>query len=110
MEWLNLNTIDQLEEIQKKSYSKKQAIFKHSTRCGISSMVKNRLERAYDIPSSVLDIYYLDLIANREISNQIQKNWGVVHESPQLILIENGEVILHDSHTAISVENLKKSF
>ncbi len=108
MNWKELNHIDQLEEIREKSFSKKQAIFKHSTRCAISSMVRNRLERDYNIAEEDLDIYHLDLIARRDISNQIMENWNVQHESPQLIIIENDTAIHHASHHMISVGELKK--
>lgn len=106
--WNELNSSEQLEEINDRSFSKKQALFKHSTRCSISSMVKNRLERDYDISSDDLNIFYLDLIAHRNISNEISEKWSVHHESPQMIIIENGKAIYHSSHTDISVEKIKE--
>ena len=45
MNWITLNNISQLTIIQQKSYERPQVIFKHSTRCSISSMVLKRLER-----------------------------------------------------------------
>lgn len=107
MNWKALNSLDQLEEINKRSFEKKQAIFKHSTRCSISSMVKTRVERDYDIADDQLDIFYLDLIALRDISNAIADKWNIRHESPQVIIIENGKAIHDSSHTNISVEQIK---
>ncbi|MEZ5002294.1 MAG: bacillithiol system redox-active protein YtxJ [Chitinophagales bacterium] len=83
------------------------AIFKHSTRCSISSMAKNRLENNWDIDDST-PIYYLDLIRYRNISNLIADKLNVEHQSPQLILIRNGEAIYNASHNGIDVEALKK--
>ncbi|MCB0501276.1 MAG: bacillithiol system redox-active protein YtxJ [Bacteroidetes bacterium] len=83
------------------------AVFKHSTRCSISSMAKNRLENNWDIDDST-PIYYLDLIRYRNISNLIADKLNVEHQSPQLILIRNGEAIYNASHNGIDVEALKK--
>ena len=63
------------------------AIFKHSTRCSISSMAKNRVERDWDLD---FPIYYLDLIQYRSISNLIAAKSGIEHQSPQLIVFQNG--------------------
>ena len=108
MNWKELNSIEQLEAIDKMSFEKKQAIFKHSTRCSISSMVRNRVERDYDIDEADLDIHFLDLISFRNISNGIADKWGVRHESPQMIILKNGKAIHDSSHTNISVEQIKE--
>ncbi len=104
MTWINLNDIDQLTHLKTKSFEQPQVIFKHSTRCSISSMVKNRLERAgapADIP-----FYYLDLIANRNISNKVAEEFFVEHESPQVLIIKNGECIYDESHNGISMDDI----
>ena len=69
MNWINLQSEDQLQEIVSNSNSKPQVIFKHSTRCSISSMAKNRLDKKEN-PDGI-DFYYLDLIRHRNISNKI---------------------------------------
>lgn len=66
-------------------------------------MVKNRLER--DLLKDI-DVYYLDLIAYRNISNLIAQLSGVDHESPQLIVFKNGQAVYDASHTAISADEL----
>ncbi len=96
-----------MQHIIQESSEKPIAIFKHSTRCSISAMAKRRLERNWDIASDFLDIYYLDLIRYRSISNLIEITLEVQHESPQLILLKEGEVVFHTSHNSISVEGLK---
>lgn len=105
--WKNLDTEAQLTEIINQSHEKAVAIFKHSTRCSISSMAKRRLERHWDIDEQDLDMYYLDLIRYRSISNQIADTLGAQHQSPQLVLIKNGKAIYNDSHNAISVLDIK---
>lgn len=94
--WLLLNNITQLDEIVEASKEKPQAIFKHSTRCGISSSVISRFEK--QTKTDAVDFYYLDLLAFRPISNEIASRFNIIHESPQLILIKDGVVVSHASH------------
>lgn len=104
IQWRNLQQVDQLQEIKSASFLKPQVIFKHSTRCSISTMVLNRLNSG-DHPQNV-DFYFLDLIAFREVSNAVAEFFGVHHESPQAILIKNGEVVFEESHHAIYLDEL----
>lgn len=98
--WITLNSIEQLEDIEENSKTKTQVIFKHSTRCGISRMIMNQFIDAYDVNTN-LDLYYLDLLSYRELSNEVGYKFQVMHESPQLLVVENGVVIKHASHGAI---------
>ena len=104
MNWINLNDEGLLNEIKVKSAEKPQLIFKHSTRCSISSMAKNRLDRAKQ-PEGI-DFYYLDLIANRNLSNKVAEVFDVEHESPQVLLIKNGACVYDESHTGISIDEI----
>jgi bacillithiol system protein YtxJ len=106
--WVPLASLDQLEVIKEKSKVKPQVIFKHSTTCGISRMVMNRFNEGYDLPKDGLDLYYLDLHQYRSVSNETSRIFGVVHESPQLLVIRNGVVVAHGSHGAITQLDLKK--
>lgn len=104
MNWIPLTTSAQVALIKEKSRETPQVIFKHSTRCSVSSMVLSRLERS-DVPANG-DFYYLDLIAYREISNQLATDFKVHHESPQVLLIKGGECVYDESHMAISMEEI----
>ncbi|WP_117880336.1 bacillithiol system redox-active protein YtxJ [Aureibaculum luteum] len=94
--WIALNSMEQLDEIEQKSNSKYQAIFKHSTRCGISSGVLRQFERQED--TGEVDFYLLDLLSFRPISEEITSKFGVMHQSPQLIVLKDGAVVAHGSH------------
>ena len=96
LNWIALNSIEQLDEIEQKSNSKYQAIFKHSTRCGISSGVLRQFERQED--TGEVDFYLLDLLSFRPISEEITSKFGVMHQSPQLIVLNDGAVVAHGSH------------
>lgn len=106
--WVNLENVEELEKIKALSNEKPVAIFKHSTRCSISSMAKSKLERDWDLTTDELTIYYLDLIQFRTISNEIESLFSVEHQSPQILLIKNGEVTYQASHSGISTSELKK--
>ena len=105
--WKNLTEVSQLSEIERLSLGKTQVIFKHSTRCGISSMVMNQFIDAFDVDSN-LDLYYLDLLNYREVSNETGYKFQVMHQSPQLLVIKNGVVVMHASHGAINEIDLTK--
>lgn len=104
MNWINLTNIEQLQEINAQSYNRSQVIFKHSTRCSISSMVLSRLERS-DAPADI-DFYLLDLIKHRDVSNKVAEAYHVHHESPQILLIKSGECTLDESHYGITMDAL----
>lgn len=104
MNWQPITTIDQLEQIKSASFTRPQVIFKHSTTCSISRMALDRFERA-DAPENV-DFHYLDLLNNRSISNAIAEFFQVHHESPQVILVKQGECIYDESHYGIMMDEL----
>ena len=107
--WIDLNSMDQLDEIESKSEDRTVAILKHSTTCGISRMVLRTFESDYDLDQDEkIDLYFLDLKAHRDISNAIAERFKVRHESPQLIVLKNREVVHHSSHQAISADKLKE--
>jgi len=104
MNWKPLTSASDLAVLIERSYQQPQVIFKHSTRCGTSSLVLNRLERASDIPDA--DFYMLDLIRYRDVSNKIAELFNVYHESPQVLLIKNGECHYEESHLGIDMFEL----
>ena len=104
MNWITLQTEAQLEEIRKRSSARPQVIFKHSTRCSASALVKGRLERAKE--PETIDFYFLDLIRNRPVSNKIVETFFVEHESPQVLLIRNGECVYDESHMGITMDEI----
>lgn len=104
MQWIELKDLDQLAEIRTLSFTQPQVIFKHSTRCAVSSMAKSRLERN-QAPEGV-DFYFLDLLKYRPVSDKVANEFNVWHESPQLILIDKGECVYDESHSGITMDEL----
>ena len=107
MDWIVLREENEIEEIIKRSENKPQVIFKHSTRCSISSVAKGRLERSRVPPGT--DFYYLDLINYRNISNKIAQVFKVHHESPQILIIKNGECVYDESHMGINPSDIEEA-
>jgi bacillithiol system protein YtxJ len=102
--WHPLTSEAQLEQLLLTSNEKYQLIFKHSTRCSISAMALNRLER--DMPNGEIDFWFLDLIQYRSVSNHVADVLHVHHESPQVLLIKNGACVYDESHGAISSSDI----
>lgn len=106
--WNRLERLNQLSEIIEESKNQTVVIYKHSTRCSISSMALNRLERNWTEEGNQLKIYYLDLIQFREVSNAVAEQFGVQHESPQAIVIKNRKAVHHSSHMSIDYDAMLK--
>jgi bacillithiol system protein YtxJ len=106
MNWNKLEDINQLALIDEESKSKKVLLYKHSTRCSISSMALDRLERNWKDDDGKIKPYYLDLLNHRDISNEISSRYNVVHESPQVLVISNGKCIYHKSQSEINYREI----
>jgi bacillithiol system protein YtxJ len=104
MNWIPLQSDKQLNEIREKSTLRPQVIYKHSTRCATSQLVRSRLERT-EAPQDI-DFYFLDLIAHRSLSDKIAEDFDVWHESPQILVIRNGKSVYDDSHLGISMKDI----
>jgi len=105
--WINLDSPSVLEEAVAASYTHDVVIFKHSTTCSISHMAKLRLDSGWDL-EGVLP-YYLDLKTYRSLSQAVSERFNVHHESPQILMLKNGECIYDASHFDISVDELKET-
>ena len=110
MNWNNLENINQLSVIDEESKGKKILLFKHSTRCSISSMSLDRLERNWkNGDEEKIKPYYLDLLNHRDISNEIAFRYKVTHESPQVLVIYNGKCVYYKSQSAISYKEIMQA-
>lgn len=98
---ITLTVENQIEEILDLSIQKPVLLFKHSTRCGISSMVLKRFENKLKKEEGEFYYFYLDLLQNRYISDYISQKFNISHQSPQLIVIKDGDVSSHNSHFGI---------
>ncbi|MHB1921960.1 MAG: bacillithiol system redox-active protein YtxJ [Chitinophagaceae bacterium] len=102
--WKELIRENQLPDILEATRSRPILIYKHSSRCSISAVVKTRLEQSSPPPG--MDMYLLDILEYRGISGKLADQLGIRHESPQILLIKNGKCIYNESHYAINMENI----
>ena len=108
MNWTPINELHDVEAIIERSKNVPCLILKHSTTCPISSLAKHRLEKQWSDAEKGIEPYYLDLLRYRDISHQIAATFGVRHESPQVLLIKNGECVYDASHLDIRVDELRQ--
>lgn len=106
LNWNQLDTLESLERAIAESNDTPALFFKHSTRCSISSMALKRFEREWD-KSIKCDIYFIDLIAKRDVSNRLSELTNVQHQSPQIVLIKKGIAIYNASHSGIDAKEIQ---
>lgn len=106
MNWKKLESIADLETALEASSNQTIALFKHSTRCSVSSMAKRLVERDWNL---AIDAYFLDLIAHRDVSDAIAQHLNVPHQSPQIILVKDKKAIYNASHESITVASITEA-
>ncbi len=104
MNWIPLRSGEEMEQLILLSQEKPQVIFKHSTRCSISSVAKSRLEKSKT--KNEVSFYYLDLLTYRTLSNTIAARFRIEHESPQILVIKEGKCVYDESHMSIDMEEI----
>lgn len=108
--WINLESEQQLNALLEESKETPVLFFKHSTRCSISRMVLRDFEQTFPSEKTVLKPVFLDLLTYRNLSNQLADRLKVTHQSPQAILLVNGEVVHHSSHEMIDADKISSYF
>jgi len=103
MSWTDLTSVEQIESLKEESQGSPVMIFKHSTTCSISAMALRRLQHK----SVDAKVYYLDLKANRSVSNLVAEIFDVIHESPQVLIIDKGKAVYHRSHSEINPSDIQ---
>ena len=104
MHWIHLTDEDQLQKIIVRSQEKPQVIFKYSSKCDLSEAIFARLQKNC-CPEHV-DFHFLDLIAHENISKKILETFHVADQSPQILLIKEGECTYQESRSEISLEEI----
>ena len=104
MHWIHFTAEDQLQKILVKSQEKPQVIFKYSSGCQFSEVVFQRLQK--NCCPGEIDFHFLDQTNYNHISEKISEKFGVPHQCPQILVINEGHCILHESHSEISLESI----
>ena len=99
----NLTQLDTLEKLKAaidESRIRPVLLFKHSNQCGISAGVFR------DVSQVDVNINLVVVQTARDISNEIERQTGVKHQSPQAIVLKNGEPVYHASHYDITAQDI----
>ena len=104
--WIPISSEQQVLDIVEKSIQKPQIIFKDSVSCGISAYAKERLANENSFLEYIADFNYLDLLAHRYVSNYITSKLNVIHQSPQIIVLKDQEVVFRTSHHSINAQKI----
>lgn len=107
LNWINITTVEELNEAIADTENGFGLFFKHSTRCNISAMALNNFESQWE-ENDQCKVYFIDLIAHRDVSNAISELTNVEHQSPQVILVKDKQAIYSHSHNGISAREIKK--
>lgn len=102
--WQEIYSIAEFEEVLKETHDRSLFVFKHSRRCSISTVAFSRVQSASSIENAVFIM--LDVVASRPLSNFIEEKLKVEHASPQLIVLKNGKVDSVETHLSISAQML----
>jgi bacillithiol system protein YtxJ len=108
LNWTPLVSVDEINTIKVISKTQPVLIFKHSTSCFISRMVFKQFEALFGIGHKSIKVYYLDLLNYREVSSKISEVFQVTHQSPQLLVIQNGISVYDASHSEITNVDISK--
>jgi bacillithiol system protein YtxJ len=110
MDWIRIQSPDQIDAAIEDSHDQIVLIYKHSPICGLSSHAHQKLENGKaEIIDMKLKTYFVDVVSQRQLSRSIAERFNIVHQSPQVLLIKDGECIYDTSHFNISIEKIKKA-
>lgn len=100
-----VTSVGQWKDIVELSKQQPVIMFKHSTTCPISAYAYGEFT-SYDAP---VNTYLVKVIENRAVSNEIESDLGIRHESPQAFLIKDGQAIWNASHRKITSKEIKRA-
>lgn len=108
IQWKAVQKPEDLDEMERYSANRPVILFKHSTRCGLSHEVKDKLEEEWSATNHSALFYYLDILEYRALSDEVEHRWRIAHQSPQLIILSDQEVLFHGSHRSITAKRIEK--
>jgi bacillithiol system protein YtxJ len=107
LDWIEVNSIDELNQAIASTEEKPGLFFKHSTRCSISSMALRRFESKWEKTDNCT-LYFINLIAHGDVSHALSEKANITHQSPQAILLQNEKAIYDASHNGISAGDVQQ--
>ncbi len=106
--WNHISSEEEIVKILKSSNERKQVVYKHSPSCGVSYFALRNLNDQELLGNPEIDFHLIDVISERSVSKSFAEKVKVRHESPQIFVIKNEEVIWHASHNSVNAKNVLK--
>lgn len=108
-EFKQLETNEELEQMWQDSIKSPVLLFKHSTTCPISAGAFEQYQAFLESANENLNSYMVKVTESRDVSKQIATETNVNHQSPQILLIKNKEVLWNTSHSKITVDSINSA-
>lgn len=108
--WHLLESSAQVYQIERDSQETPIVIFKHSPRCDLSGMSKQLLEQQWDYPSTEIRTYLLNVVSHKEVSSLVAEIFQEYHQSPQILLIQQGACTYAADYPDITFEEFKSCY
>ena len=99
--WEYLRDVNTFNQLVHESTEKPLVIFKHSTRCPISSMALDRFNDAASEIAAESNLVMIDVIDYIPTSLHVADALGVMHQSPQVLVVHNEKAVYDNSHNGI---------
>ncbi|MEO1435334.1 MAG: bacillithiol system redox-active protein YtxJ [Bacteroidota bacterium] len=110
LSWTPLTSLEELNQLDQHSHQRPCGIYKHSNRCHISSMAKSNLEEDWRLEEGAINMYFLDVIEHRAIAREVADRYQVAHQSPQILVIRDGECTYEAAQLDITFEELEECY
>jgi bacillithiol system protein YtxJ len=104
--WEYLRNVTDFENLLSASEEKPLVIFKHSTRCPISSMALDRFNDAVSDIANLANVVMIDVIDDRPISLHVANALQITHQSPQVLVVSKQKAVYDNSHNGIQGKNV----
>lgn len=104
--WNSISGNEDLQTILERSAKHPQLIYKHSPSCSVSFIAKQELDSNVQELNKSVDLYLVNVIQERAVSNMVAQELGIRHESPQVILLKDGKVVWEGSHWQVKGEEI----
>jgi len=107
LNWKELTTLEEWDEVFNRSSEKPAVVLKYSTTCPINASAMEEYEEYLaDNPNSDVDYYMVKVIESRPVSNRIEEDLGIKHASPQIIFFKNKKSYWNTSHWSVTKKHM----
>lgn len=102
-----LSNLEEVDPVLARSLNRPILIFKHSFVCGVSAQAYDEVEALLAGPPLPTDVYLVDVRAARPVSDAIAARLKIRHESPQVLLVDHGQVRWSASHFRVTAHAVR---